>query len=244
MWCLYKQDRCLKLLPEVEQQQLRSGKLTEDALTSNGEVEKSTHSDAPQIQEYRATSLLVPSSANSSLLLTDHTTGLLRSSTFETSKKSGPYTAAGPKLGKFAPLSPLHGRVHSNKERGQNHQGSVGNNPGYDNNAASRNYRIQFMNSLRPKGIYRTSPTNSQDNVLDKTSPRLERSQFHGHNKNTSPSYSWKATPNSFTRSTLDHSKDTNDLLPHMVTRNVKSHKDDRSWNVASSDDLMDVSWR
>ncbi|KAJ1383662.1 ELYS-like domain [Sesbania bispinosa] len=237
-------NRCLELLPEVEQQQLRSRNLTGCVDTSHEEVEILDKFDAPQIQDSRSTSLLIPSSANSSLVPNrDHTTGLLNSSTLGTSAKIGmPFPTTGAELGNFSSPSYNHEGLFTNNERVPNHQGKIGKVLRYDNTPTPRNHKIRFMNDSPLKGFNRTSPSNSQENMPDKILPGVERNLLFGHNQNTSPMYSWKATANPVTRSTLNFPKEYANDVPNMYSRNVQSHKDERSWNVGSTNDLMDIS--
>lgn len=244
--CLDEQDRCLELLPEVEQRQLRSGKLTESAVTSEVEGEILAKSDVPKIRDSRSTCLLVPSSANSTLVMhADHTTGLLRSSTYETATKIGRASSISPELGRFGSHSSHREWLFANNDRRPKHQGNLGKNFRYDS-STPRNHRIHSMNGSPLKGVNRTSPSNSQDNMPDKISTGDGWNQVLGHNQNSSPMYSWKATANPVTGSTLSHSKEfANDLLLNMSSRRkAQLHKDDRNWNVGSCDDPMDVSWR
>ncbi|XP_014521057.1 E3 ubiquitin-protein ligase HOS1 isoform X1 [Vigna radiata var. radiata] len=236
-------NRCLELLPEVEQQQLRSGNLTEGAVSSSEEVEVPDKFDIPQIPDSLSTSLLIPSSVNSSLLLhRDHPTGLLSSSTFGTSAKIGmSFPNTGPELGNFGSSSHHHDGLFTSSERVLSHQGKISKNFRFDNTPT--NNRIHFMNGSPLKGFKRTSPSNSHDNVSDKVSPGVERNLRFGHNQTTSsPLYSWKAGVNPVTRSTLSYPKEFANDLPNVSGRSVRSHKDDRSWNVGSTDDPMDVS--
>ncbi|CAJ1928598.1 unnamed protein product [Sphenostylis stenocarpa] len=236
-------NRCLELLPEVEQQQLRSGNLTEGAVSSREEVEIPDKFDIPQIPDSLSTSLLIPSSANSSLLHRDHPTGLLSSSTLGTSAKIGmSFPITGPELGKFGSSS-YHDGLFTNNERVLSHQGKIGKNLRFDNTPTPMKHGIHFMNGSPLKGFKRTSPSNSQENMPDKTSPGVERNLLFGHNQTTTrgPMYSWKAT-NHVIRSTLSYPKEFANDLPNISSRNVQSHKDDRSWNMGSTNDPMDVS--
>ncbi|XP_028762702.1 E3 ubiquitin-protein ligase HOS1-like [Neltuma alba] len=231
-------DRCLELLPEVKQRQLRSGDFTEGAATSDMEGESPSKSDGPQIQDSRLTSLLVPLSANSTHVLgVDHTTGLLRSSTYETpSKVSG----ISPELGRFG--SPSHEWLFTNSERRPKYQSNTGKNLKYDA-LTRRNHRIHSMNGSPVRGVSRSPPSHSQDNMQDKISTGDEWNQFLGHNAISNPMYPWKATANPVTRTTLKDSTELANDLRNTSGRKVQSHRDDRSWNRAPSDDPMDVSW-
>lgn len=237
----------MELLPEFEQQQLRSGNLIEDAVTSHEETEIPDKFDVPQIQDSRSTSLLIPLAPNSSLVPPhkDHTTSLFSSSILGTSAKIGmPFPNTGPELGNFNSPSYHHEGLLTNNERVPTHQAKIGKILRYDNTPTPRNHRSRFMNSSALKGFSRTSPSNSQDNVQDKILSGVERNLLFGHDQTTSPMYSQKTTANPVTRSTLGSPIEFANDLPNMYSRNVQSHKDDRSWNIGSTNDLMDVSRR
>ncbi|KAK7406290.1 hypothetical protein VNO78_07913 [Psophocarpus tetragonolobus] len=237
-------NRSLELLPEVEQQQLRSGKLTEGAVTSHEEVENPDKFDVPQIQDSLPTSLLIPSSATSSLRLhRDHPTSLLSSSILGTSAKIGmSFPTTGTELGNFGSSPYHHDGLFTSNDRVPSHQGKIGKNIRYDNTPTPRNHRIRLMNSSPLKGFNRTSPSNSQENMPDKISPGVDRNLLFGDNQTTSPMYSLKATVNPVTRSTLGYPKEFANDLSNVSSRNVPLHKDDRSCNIGSTNDPMDVS--
>ncbi|KAI4315224.1 hypothetical protein L6164_028058 [Bauhinia variegata] len=218
-------DRCLELLPDVEQRKLKSGKLAKGAAGSHEEVEMPA---VPHIEDSRPASLLIPSSGDSSLVLNpDHADGLLRSSTFEMSTKVvGPFTPTVSELANFGSPSFLHEQLFSNNERGLKRQGNTGKSLRLENTLTPRNHRVRFKNGSPLKGVSRTSPGNSQDNMLDVISQGIGQNHYFGQNQNTSPLYSLKTTANSVSRSTFSH-----------------SYNDDRSLNAVSSDDAMDVSW-
>lgn len=217
----------MELLPEVEKQQLRSGNLTDGAFTSHEEVEIPDKFDVPQIQDSRSTSLLIPSSANPSLVLRkDHTSGLLSSSTLGISAKIGmSFPTAGLELGNFNSRPHHHEGILTNDERVPNHQTKIGKILRFDTTPTPRNHRIGLVNGSPLKGFNRASPSNSQGSVPNKLRG-VESNLLFGHNEATSPMYSWKTTTNPVT------------------SRNVQLHKDDRSWNIESANDPMDVSQR
>ncbi|KAI5439670.1 hypothetical protein KIW84_025161 [Lathyrus oleraceus] len=237
-------NRSLELLPEVEREQLKSGNLIEDAATSHGVAEIPNKFDVHQVQDSTSTSLLIPSSANPSLMLhKDHTPTLLGSSTLATSAKIGtPFPTTGPELGNFINSSHPHEGLLTNNERVSSRQAKIGKILRYDNTPTPRNHRIRLMNGSPPKAFSR-SASSSQENVRDKILPGVERNLLFGHDQSTSPMFSWKATANSVTRSTFNSPKEFANDLPNMYnSKNVQSHKDDNSWNVMSTNDPMDVS--
>lgn len=236
-------SRCLELLPEVEQQQLRSGNLTEGAATSHEEVEIPDKFDVPQSQDSLSTSLLIPSANSSHILHREHTTGLLSSSILGASAKTGmSFPPIGPELGNFGSSSYHRDGLFSNNERVPSHQGKIGKNPRYDNTPTLRNHKIRLMNGSPMRGFNRSSPSNSQENMPDKISPGVERNLLIGHNQTTSPMYSWKGTASPVTRSTLSYPTELVNDLPNISISNVQSHKDNKSWNIGSTNDAMDVS--
>ncbi|KAK2426152.1 E3 ubiquitin-protein ligase HOS1 [Trifolium repens] len=236
-------NRSLELLPEVEQEQLKSGNLNEGAATSHGVAEIPDKFDIHRVQDSTSTSLLIPSSANPSLMLhKDHTNGLLGSSTLATSAKTGtPFPTTVPELGNFISPSYTHEGFFTNSERVSSRQGKIGKILRYDNTPTPRNHKIRLTNGTPSKGFSR-SPSSSQENVRDKTLPGVEQNLLFGHDQTTSPMFSWKATANPVTRSTLSCPKEFANDLPNMYSRNVQSHKDDNSWNLVSTNDPMDVS--
>ncbi|XP_015963621.1 E3 ubiquitin-protein ligase HOS1 [Arachis duranensis] len=237
-------NRCLELLPEVEQQQLRSGNLTEGGITSHEEVTIPAKIDVPRTRESRSMSLLIPSSTDSSdMLHGDHTFGLLSSSTLGTSTKLGmPFPTIGPEFGNFGTPSDRHEGLIPSNMRFSNNQGKSGKIPRYDHTPTPKNHRIRFMNDSALKGANKTSPNNSQENMRDKMSPD-ERSALFSHTKKASPMYSLKASASPVIGSMRSHSKEFADNFPNISSKSVQSHKGDRSWNAASANDPMDVSW-
>ncbi|XP_016201462.1 E3 ubiquitin-protein ligase HOS1 [Arachis ipaensis] len=237
-------NRCLELLPEVEQQQVRSGNLTEGGITSHEEVTIPAKIDVPRTRESRSTSLLIPSSTDSSdMLHGDHTFGLLSSSTLGTSTKLGmPFPTIGPEFGNFGTPSDRHEGLITSNMRFSNNQGKSGKILRYDHTLTPKNHGIRFMNDSALKGANKTSPNNSQENMRDKMSPD-ERSALFSHTKKASPMYSLKASASPVIGSMRSHSKEFADNFPNISSKSVQSHKGDRSWNAASANDPMDVSW-
>ncbi|PNY06846.1 E3 ubiquitin-protein ligase hos1-like protein [Trifolium pratense] len=236
-------NRSLELLPEVEQEQLKSGNFNEGAATSHGVAEVPDKFDVHQVQDSTSTSLLIPSSANPSLMLhKDPTTGLLGSSTLATSAKIGtPFPTTVPEVGNFISPPYPHKGLFTNSERVSSRQGKIGKILRYDNTPTPRNHKIRLTNGMPSKGFSR-SPSSSQENVRDKVLPGVEQNLLFGHDQTTSPMFSWKATANPVARSTLSYPKEFTNDLPNIYSRNVQSHKDDNIWNLVSTNDPMDVS--
>ncbi|MED6193855.1 hypothetical protein PIB30_023227 [Stylosanthes scabra] len=236
-------NRCLELLPEVEQQQLRSGNLTQGGITSHEEVTIPSKMDVPQTRESQSTSLLIPSSTDSSdMLHGDHTFSLLNSSTLGTSNKLGmPFPTIGPEFGSFGTPSDRHEGLITSKMRFSNNQGKSGKILRYDHTPTPKNHMIRFVNDSALKGANRMSPNNSRETMLDTISP----DEGSVHTKKSSPLYSLKPSATPLVGSLRSHSKEFADNLPNnnISSRSVQSHITDRSWNTVSANDPMDVSW-
>ncbi|KAE9606887.1 hypothetical protein Lal_00026169 [Lupinus albus] len=238
-------NRCLELLPEIEQQKLRSGILTEEAGTFREETEIPAQFDVPPITDSRSTSLLIPSSANSSSMLqNNHTNGLLSSSTSGTSTKLGiPFPTPGPELNNIRSPSYHHEGLITSIERVPNNRGKIGKILRYDNTPTPRSRKIRLMNDSLLKGVNRTSPSSFQENKVDKFLPGVKQNLFSGFYQTTPhPTYSGKAIANPDTRSRRSSLKEFANDLPNMPTWNIQAHSDDRSWNVESTNDPMEVS--
>ncbi|MED6137232.1 hypothetical protein PIB30_063145 [Stylosanthes scabra] len=221
---------------EVEQQQLRSGNLTQGGVTSHEEVTIPSKMDVPQTRESRSTSLLIPSSTDSSdMLHGDHTFGLLSSSTLGTSNKLGmPFPTIGPEFGSFGTPSDRHEGLITSKMRFSNNQGESGKILRYDHTPTPKNHRIRFVNDSALKGSNRTSPNDSRENMPDRISP----DEGSVHTKKSSPMYSLKTSATPLVGSLRSHSKEFADDLPNnnISSRSVQSH-------ISYNNDPMDVSW-
>ncbi|KAJ7952544.1 E3 ubiquitin-protein ligase HOS1 [Quillaja saponaria] len=237
-------DKSLELLPEVKRQQLRSGKLPEPAVPSQEEAEIPEKADLPDIQDPKSISLLIPSSANSSYLLhTDHTSGFLRPSIFETaSRLGGSVYSFG---SEFSNFGSSHERLVSNTERGLMPLGSIEDSFRYDSTVSPRTHQTNFMDTSPFKGKNRSSAGNPTYNIFGKLSPAAEQNGILFQNRYTSPLNSYRATANSYTRTTRNRefSKDfARDLDPNTSTKIAQPDREVRPWIMVSPDDLMDAS--
>ena len=233
----------MELLPEVQRLQVKSGKLPEIAVNSGEDVELPAKSDLPEVQEPRLTSLLIPSSTDSSLVLgTDHTTPFLRPSIFETpTRLRGSVHNQHSELVNNGSPSILHGRSFTNSERGLKPLSSISKGFKLVDTLTPANRRVSPINASPLKEINEATYSNLQD-----TSPEMEENGFINQSQNTSRQHLYRVTTNQVsTPSKHGLFKDSaEDLNTNVSGKRIQFDRDRGHWNVVSSDDPMDVSWR
>ncbi|KAL5551422.1 hypothetical protein UlMin_001598 [Ulmus minor] len=238
-------EKALALLPEVQRQEVRAGKLPEFATTGD-EVEVPGKSGLPKVQFTKSTSLLIPTSNDSSISpLTYHTAPNGKPSSFETPiKRGGSFDNYQSELGKSG-SSILQARLFNTAERGANSDVSMSKNLKFgDQLSQSSQVKISPL-----KDQNRSSPRvlpnrNVQDNQPSKLSPENEMNRFIDQIQNGSP-YSGRFTANPVTTpsSVRGLLKDySQDLQPSVTSKRAQPERDVIPLNMVS-DDLMEVTW-
>ncbi|KAF8412951.1 hypothetical protein HHK36_000923 [Tetracentron sinense] len=256
-------DKCIELLPEAQQQQLKTGRFPDITDSQAKEVEVPAKYDMFKVQQPSSTGLLVPSATDSSFLLRmDHVTPSKKTSAFDTpAKLSGSINNSFIELSNYRSPSILHGRFPSNF-------GDLSTPHNWDILASSHN----FARALKPQtgikqnipttGFNRISPQVStpqkevsrissrevqnnhlQDDLFDKVSPGMEPNGFINQVENARPPYTRRVTADPLATPISDHGllKDSShDLSPTVSGKRVPS---DRPWTMISANDPMDVSW-
>nr|XP_028956828.1 E3 ubiquitin-protein ligase HOS1 isoform X2 [Malus domestica] len=239
-------DKCMELLPEVQRQEIKSGKFPEVAVTTSSEVETAAAS-LPEVQKSQSISMLIPSSIDSSLgLWSDCVNPSWKPSISETPKKRvGLVDSYRSELGNNG--SVLHEKLLSNSETQWKPDDSI-------------NKAFNFEDASTP-GIHWATPPSSvkdrkksssrilsnsrlQDNQYAKMSPETERKRFNPF-QNTSPSNFYSADSNPVTTPSSNHGlfKDSaTDLHRSVNSKGFQRDRDNRTWNMASKDDPMDIS--
>ncbi|KAJ4712700.1 E3 ubiquitin-protein ligase HOS1-like protein [Melia azedarach] len=216
-------ETSIELLPEVEQQLVKSGRLPVIAVTSDEEAGMPPKSDLRQLQESKSSSLLAPTSADSSLFLQTNSWTPAKSSVLETpSRLGGIVSSPDLKVGNYG-SSILHKRLFANAE-GPMHEFGVSRDFKFDDISASGIHRHSFMNTTPLKDRNNSSITlpnsNQRDKVSDKISPEPEENGNRGLLKDLA-----------------------GDARSNLSSKRVHSDRDDGLWNSVSSEDPMDVSW-
>ncbi|CAK7356332.1 unnamed protein product [Dovyalis caffra] len=192
----------IQLLPKVQQEQVKTGKLLPEVhRTSGEEVEIQGGADLSMVQEPKLGSLLVSLPADSSLVsLTNHNT-TLKPSAFETQQRFGA-SIKNPHLevGKYGSSSVLHQRLFSSPERTHKLHFNV-NNLKFDGISTPGIHHGNHMNTTPLKEATRTllevlPKGNLHHNLFDEVSPERVQNGFAKQLRNTSPPYSHRITAN------------------------------------------------
>lgn len=239
-------EKCIALLPEVQRQEVMAGKSSELTDTTDNEVEMPEKSDFPEVLNPKSTSLLIPSSNDSSVApWTDHTATWKPLETPQ--RRGGSFDNYNSEIGNHG--SSLRGRLFDNAEIGLTPQVSISKNFKFGNKSIrhvspANMALLKDMNRTPSRGI---PNSNLQDNHSNKLSPEVEteRSRFIDQLDNGGPYLSsFTANPVTTPSSKCGQFRYASaDLQPSVTSKRVHPERDDTPWNIASADDLMDVSW-
>ncbi|GLT49145.1 hypothetical protein SLA2020_227230 [Shorea laevis] len=236
-------DRGVELLPEVQQQQLKTGKLEEIVDASGREADMPVKSDHPRLLEPKSTGLLVPSTSDSIVLQSDHIATPLRPSVFENSKAlvdsvNNPYIG----VGNVHSSSVLEERLFTDAERASKLEFSAGKSFKFDDISTPgiRQTSPPYVTPL--KGFHRSSSKGLQNRQhQEKQShqiiPEEDQNGFINQFHNASPPYSRRVTANPVS------TPSSNNGLWSNPGKRGQSDRGDGQWNMLSSNDPMDVSW-
>ncbi|CAK9185019.1 unnamed protein product [Ilex paraguariensis] len=238
-------DRSVELLPEVQRQQLKTGKLPEVCSSPANAV------DFPRVEPV-LTSLLVPSSFESSFANhADNTIPPLKPSVLEIpSKLSGSVNVSHFELGNYGSPSIRRANVFNDAENGLNSQGCFNKNFRFDNISSSAIRRVSPMAAIPLKELNRRSsrvPQNNRNLHEDNEVPsEKEHNVFIQQFPSTSP-YPRRIAANPIKspyskQGVLNDS--SQDSYLKVAGNHISPDRVDKPWNVAPLDDLMDVSWR
>ncbi|KAF5734397.1 E3 ubiquitin-protein ligase HOS1-like [Tripterygium wilfordii] len=238
-------DKCMKLLPEVQEHQVNAGEST-GVDVDYGKVPVTSALSEPQ--EPKPSSLLIPSSNHSSLILRgDHTTSLKLSSSASPIRQHLPVSNPLELRSSGSP-SILYERLFTDEERGLKNEVGIGNN---------------FMNNeMSTPGLKRFSPVNvtpfadikkSSSRVLpsskfrgipfDKRSPSVEEPGSQSKFQSTSTPYPRRVVANLASTPSSNNGLLKDSARPNASSKKVQLDKDDRRWNVVPADDATDISW-
>ncbi|XVF52574.1 hypothetical protein PTKIN_Ptkin05aG0029200 [Pterospermum kingtungense] len=242
-------DKGVELLPEVLQQQVKTGTLSEMVVSSSQEDEISAISGHHEFQEPKSASLLVPSISGSVILRPDHMSTPLRPAVAEIPKTLGGYVEhSHVEADNYGSSSILLGRLFAEAERVSNIE-------------SGKNFKSEGIST---PGIHHVSPTyatplkaTSQSLSRELRSRHLQGKQpdkifSEGHQNgfvnqvyNTSPPYSQRVTANPVSTPSSNHGLfkgSANNLRSNISGKRGQSDRDDGYWNVPPTEDLMDVS--
>lgn len=242
-------DTSIELLPEVQQQLVKNGKLPLIAVNSSEEVEIPEKSDLRGLQEPKSVTLLAPRTADSSLLLPTSNVTLAKSSVSESPTGPGgsvksPHIEVGP-----YGSSILHERLFINKER-STYDFGVSKEFKVDgfSTPGVRQSRLMNPTPLKERNFSARTLSNShqRDKVSDKISPEPEQNGFLSQSQNTVHHYSHRTTTNPASTPVSNHGLHNDlagDLRSNLSSKRVHSDREDGPWYVISSEDQKDISW-
>lgn len=242
-------DTSIELLPEVQRQLVKNGKLPLNAVNSSEEVEIPEKSDLHGSQEPKSITLLIPTTADSSHLLPTSNVTPANSSVFESPTGPG-RSIKSPhfEVGHYGP-SILHERLFMNKE-GSTYDFGVSKEFEVDGFSTPGVCQSGLMNQTPLKGRNFSSKTLSnshrRDKVSDKISPEPEQNGFLSQHLNTIHHYSQRMTTNPASTPVSNrglHNDLAGDLRSNLSSKRVHSDREDGPWYMISSEDPMDVSW-
>lgn len=242
-------DTSIELLPEVQRQLVKNGKLPLNAVNSSEEVEIPEKSDLHGSQEPKSITLLIPTTADSSLLLPTSNVTPANSSVFESPTGPG-RSIKSPhfEVGHYGP-SILHERLLMNKD-GSTYDFGVSKEFKVDGFSTPGVCQSSPMNQTPLKGRNFSSRTLSnshrRDKVSDKISPEPEQNGFLSQHLNTIHHYSHRMTTNPASTPVSNcglHNDLAGDLHSNLSSKRIHSDREDGPRYMISSEDPMDVSW-
>lgn len=240
------------MLPEVLQQQVKTGTLPDIVVASGKENEMPERSGLPELQEPEPASLLVPSTSDSILLRPDLLTTPSRPAVSEIPKIFGGYVNdSHVGAGNHRSLSILHGRLFAGPETISNVE--VGKSFNFED-ISSPGIRCVSPTYATPlKGISQRSSRelpirHLQEKQSDKIISEGEQNGFVNQVHNTSLPYSRRVTANPVSMPSSNYSLlkgSANNLRSNISGKRGQSNRDDGYRTVPPNEDLTDVvSWR
>lgn len=233
---MYWQDKCLELFPQVQQQQMKSGKFPDIGILSGSQME------VPKSQEEspKPVSILNPSSTDSSIFLrkesTDPSSEVLP---FETPQQSNSTPVSQERTFMTAIRGSTSG-IRMGKSFRFNEISTPGTN--YARVASPLN-RVSRRSSTLLQNSH--LPGSSPNHV----SPDMEENGFPNRLNRTSPLFPQKTINPGSSLTTTRSSRQmlgNSTLLLHKNASGKRVHSDtnDKPWDIDSAEDLMDISHR
>lgn len=238
------------MLPEVQRQEAKTGKLLGTVVSPINDAEISAIPDLANVQP-TSTSLLVPTSANSSLFLgKNETIASSNHSVLETPSKPGEFANNSRfELGNHGSPSILHGSFFTESGRVPKAQSGVNKKFKFDDIRTPRIRHVSTMRATPLKEFNRSVPQNGsfEDHQLDEeVSPQKEENGFT-HRYHSSRPYSLGAGADQLTSSGGSSrllKEPSRDNYLNSLGKRVPSDGPLTPWKVVPSDDTMNISWR
>lgn len=238
-------NKAVELLPEVEQQQLKAGKLSEDVVLCVGEAGYRREADIVSEREEAVSMPSASSSFSSSLILAmEHETSF-RPSSYPISKPAGHVEDTEPESVNLASSSTSHGNFYSNTGKLSKPSFSMVKHSNLDDSLTSG---IRSMKSSAVKDVNRASSRffhgEFQDAQFDEISHQVEQNGLFGPFPKVSPPHSRRvmAKPTRMPTSNRSLLNDSPEERYKTASGKRFSPRDlDRPGNTAGN--AMDISW-
>ncbi|KAE9459388.1 hypothetical protein C3L33_08706, partial [Rhododendron williamsianum] len=242
-------EKGLELLLEVQRQEAKTGKLLDNVVSPANEVEIPAIPGLAKLQPPIPTSLLVPTSVDSSLFSRkNETITSSKPSILETPSKPGEFASNSHlNLGNHGSPSIPHGSFFRDSERVPKPQSGVNKKFKFDDIRTPGIHRVSPMRATPLKEFNRSVPQNRgfEDHQLDEeVSPQKEENGFVPRFKSTRPySLGVGADPvTSSSGSSLLLKEPSRDSYLNSAGKRVPSNGPHTPWKIVPSDDPMDVS--
>lgn len=244
----------MDLLPEVRRQQVKDEKVPEIAVTTSSEVEMSETSFLPEVRESQSTSLLIPSSTDSSVALwTDHKNPSWKPAISATPQKRGGLVGSyRSELGNFS-SSVLHERLFTNSETRLKPDVGLNKTFNFEDASTPASHRVSPASAARDMNRSSSklfSNSRLRNNQYDTLSPEMEQDVFFTPFQtfqNTIPSRYQRVTTNPVTTTSSNNGlfdDSAKKLHPNVSSKGFLSDRDVRPWHTVSKEDPMDTSLR
>lgn len=207
--------------------------------------------DIPSVHVPGSTSLLIPSTTDSSLILRlGHTTPSLKFSGSENPfKQGGDVNNSRFEFGKDRATSILPEQFFANAERGYKPQMGISKNFKHDGLSTPGTRHVSPVTASPLKEFNRSSlrvmkNSHLQRDQPDEASPDWQENGFIKQLQNISTPYSRRVTTDPIATTSSLFNDSAQDRYSNVSGRRAPSDRPDRPWTVLSTDDPMDVSWR
>ncbi|GAB4850812.1 hypothetical protein Ancab_030112 [Ancistrocladus abbreviatus] len=240
-------DKCVQLLPEVQQQQLKSGKLSEGTVWQFNNINIAREADVLETQAGAATILSMSSSPEPSLQMDDKNSSF-RPSGFGSSKLAGSWSNSHFEIGKFASPLSTSGTLSTNAERGLKGQFGIVKNFKVGNILTPAVHENNSRRLSKAKEINRTSVLQGdlQDLQGDEFSPEVDQNGLYERFPEISPPYSRRIMAKPFSTPSSNSALLNGSPQERFTTASSKRRlaaEVDKTWAGVSSVDEMDISW-
>uniref|UniRef100_A0A7N0RF81 ELYS-like domain-containing protein n=1 Tax=Kalanchoe fedtschenkoi TaxID=63787 RepID=A0A7N0RF81_KALFE len=169
-------DKCLELLPEIQRQQVKSGKIPDKGISPSEDVDMQTNSDTFKVQETHSTSILLRPAYDSSF---DHGNSP-RSKTMASSILTPNPNHSTTKFPEHVhgPLSVLQEQLFANTGSALKPQMGISRNMKFDDTPATVARRFSLRNTLSTRKVEKTPSRSLMNNYFHDSQNEVKQNGF------------------------------------------------------------------